>query len=309
VGDFDADGTDDLFLATGSAWYYAPAGNAEWRFLNAATDTLDQLLLGDFDGDGRTDVVAIHNGQFVISFGGISAWEVLNTDPTSGRLLLLPSAVTSMAVGDFDGDGHADIFYADGTTWWLSYGGNSPFLAVNTSSFRRQDVRFGDFDGDGATDVFGVVSNGQFNTWSYSGSAVGPWADGYLRPALTDTVDSLVVADFDGDGRADVATMSAPDLNIVTQDPLLVDLTGWNWAFSYDGVQDWQSHQITPTGQCSLSGFSAPQLNVGFLVGVGRFGGNRASDLLLWGTDGNNNLCIVPGGTGPAKRQSRQDMR
>jgi hypothetical protein len=118
--------------------------------------------------------------------------------------------------------------------------------------------------------VFGVVSNGQFNTWSYSKSAVGPWADGYLRPALTDTVNSLVVADFDVDGRADAAMLSAPDLTIITQDSLVVDLTGWTWAFSYDGVQDWQSHQITPTSECSLSGFSAPELNVGFLVGVGR---------------------------------------
>ena len=32
-------------------------------------------------------------------------------------------------------------------------------------------------------------------------------------------------------------------------------------------------------------------------------------DIPIWGIDGNNNLCIVPGRTGPAQRQSRQDMR
>lgn len=47
--------------------------------------------------------------------------------------------------------------------------------------------------------------------------------------------------------------VSSPDLNIINLDPLVADFTDWNWAFSYDGVQDWQSHQITPTSQCSLS--------------------------------------------------------
>ncbi len=30
VGDFDGDGKDDLFLATGAAWYYSSAGISEW---------------------------------------------------------------------------------------------------------------------------------------------------------------------------------------------------------------------------------------------------------------------------------------
>ena len=38
VGDFDGDGRQDLFLATGAAGYYAPAGQAEWRYLNPQTD-------------------------------------------------------------------------------------------------------------------------------------------------------------------------------------------------------------------------------------------------------------------------------
>jgi hypothetical protein len=41
VGDFDGDGADDLFLATGAAWYYSPAGRAEWRFLSSKKDTID----------------------------------------------------------------------------------------------------------------------------------------------------------------------------------------------------------------------------------------------------------------------------
>jgi hypothetical protein len=255
------------------------------------------LLLGDLDGDGRTDIVAILDGQFVISWGGISAWEVLNPDPTGGRLLLLPSAVTAMAVGDFDGNGIADIFWADRQTWWISYGGNTPFAPVNASSFLRTDLRFGDFDGDGATDVFGVVSNGQFNTWSYSKSATGSWADGYLQPALTNTVDGLVVADFNGDGFADVAAnCDGPAC----------------WRISYGGFQDWTS--VSPQN----SGLVGPEF-----VAVGHFLGHSAADVLTWNlynsvdntaicdanVGQNTHFCISQAAIFPSTIYSRQDMR
>src|SRR5262249_14738494 len=81
VGDFDGDGQDDLFLATGNSWLYSPGGQREWRYLNSAPDTIDQLLFGDFDGDGRTDVVAMRNGKLFVSWGGISAFDPLNPNP------------------------------------------------------------------------------------------------------------------------------------------------------------------------------------------------------------------------------------
>jgi len=149
VGDFDGDGTDDLFLATGAGWYFASGGQAEWRFLSAKVETIDRLLFGDFDGDGRTDVFTQQGRDWLVSWGGVSPWEKINESAAQ---------IADLAIGDFDGDGRADVFYADGQNWWISSGGNTPFKLFDNSSFRVPDLRFGDFNGDGKTDVFGLVS-------------------------------------------------------------------------------------------------------------------------------------------------------
>jgi hypothetical protein len=267
----------DVLLATGAAWYYSPGGVAEWRFLNGAkTDTVDRLLFGDFDGDGRTDILAKNGRNLMVSWGGASDWEKINE---------IDAPISDLAVGNFVGDQRADIFYADGQQWFVSDAGVGPFVPVQTSSFRVRNLRFGDFDGDGRTDVLGVVSG----AWMVSYSAASNWI--LLRPRLTDTVDNLVVADFDGDGRADVATSS----------PILGGLLGWNWMFSHNGVGDWASHRITPTGVCSNASVALASA-----AGIGFFLGTHKADVLLWQ---DRDLCIVPGGMGAAQRQSRQEMR
>jgi len=293
VGDFDGDGVDDVFLATGAAWYYSPRGKAEWRYLaGGRTDRIESLLFGDFDGDGRTDVVGKNGNDLMVSWGGISAWERLNT--TS-------APISDLAIGDFNDDGFADILWADGTTanWYRSSAGSGPFLLANTSSRRVSELRFGHFSicgGGHETDVFGM--NG--GRWSVSCGAISPWAS--LLVSLTNSIDnSLFVADFDGNGYAGVAR-ATPPINLVN------GVIGWMWQLSPDGTQDWSSHQnyVTSTSACNLT---FPDVWNAGVVGIGRFDETKKSDILLWGDAYHNNFCIVPGGTGSAQRQSRQDMR
>jgi uncharacterized protein YaiE (UPF0345 family) len=199
VGDFDGDGKDDLFLATGAAWYYSPAGKVEWHFLNARKETLGALLFGDFDGDGRTDVFTLQGRDWFVSWGGTSPWEKINESS---------APFADLAVGDFDGDGKSDIFYSDGHGWYVSSGGTGLLKRFQTSSFHVHDLRFGDFNHDGKTDVLGVVSG----AWQVSYGAKSSWTR--LRSKLTDTVSGLMIADFDGDGKADIATIQGGSLKV-----------------------------------------------------------------------------------------------
>ncbi len=265
VGDFDGDGNQDLFLATGAAWYYAPAANAEWRFLNAQTDKIDKLLFGDFDADGRTDVFTQHASNWDVSWGGASRWETINVSwPILGNA----------AIGDFIGDERDDIFYADGRTWYVSDGAAGQFIPLDASSFRVPNLRFGDFDANGKTDVFSVVS-GQ---WMVSYGGMSGWTR--LRAKLTDSVVYLIVADFNGDRRDDIAIPS-------------VGSGGWRLNVSYSGTGNW-----SPLRTYDLSSFS--------IAAIGRFDGNTTEDILLWKGD---YLEISAGGLGTPQRQSRQDMR
>ena len=192
VGDFDGDGLDDLFLATGKAWYYSPAGIGEWRFLNAQTDGIGSLLFGDFDGDGRADVFTQHGSDWVVSWGGASKYEKIN---------LAAQGLSAVAIGYFDDDKRADVFYANGHEWFISRGGVGQITHFAFDTHRVSDLRFGDFNADGKTDIFGVVGA----DWAVVFGGKNTWSP--LRPKLTDSVAGLMVADFNGDGRADVARL------------------------------------------------------------------------------------------------------
>jgi hypothetical protein len=192
-----------------------------------------------------------------------------------------------MAVGDFVGDRRPDIFFADGQQWYVSDSGTAPFVVTQTSSFRVANLRFGDFDDDGKTDVFGIVSG----KWQYSKSAMGYWTP--LRNAMVSNINSLVVADFNGDGVADVGANC--------DDPGC-------WRISYGGFQDW-----TPIPQ--------PEGLVGVpLVGVGHFQGHISTDVLSWNVRNqywmcnpkfgqDTQFCISYAAITPLQQYSTQDMR
>jgi hypothetical protein len=209
VGDFDGDGRDDIFLANGTAWWYSSAGFTEWRFLRASPHRIKDLRFGRFDADSRTDVL-FAAGDWYVSSGG---------QGTPSRLRTGDARLTDCVFGDLNGDGITDALRANGTTWSIAYGAKGSWVPVRNSALMAANLRAGDFNGDKRDEIFTWATG-----WTLWSPATNIDSRDQRKPTGPVDMASLVVADFDGDGLADVAQ---------------TDGNGWRWIRSGSGIHTW----------------------------------------------------------------------
>jgi hypothetical protein len=241
VCDFDGDGRDDLFLATGQSWWYSSAARSHWAFLNKSATRLQEVALGYFDDDDRCDVFTRSGNEWRISSGGTGQWTRIETSS-------VPFA--ELRFGDFNGDGRTDVFRANGSQWFFAAPGIHGWRALATSSARVGALRLGHFDGDQVTDVLAIVG-GQ---WAVSWGGVTSWQP--INARLSSALASFVIADVEGDGIDDV---------------LLYDSGAGRWRLSRDGRGGWETLDIAR---------SIGHFNFGTLF-WGRFDAGPGADALV----------------------------
>jgi len=169
----------------------------------------------------------------IVLFGSLGAIALdARTQESAARfdapVVVTDSARRITALLDFDGDG-----FLDAAGWWqhatnafkvstwrndgeggLDLGWEA--TTTSSSTYTLKDLATGDLDGDGYDDL--VFASGGISDVVYYYLADG--AGGFAFPAAwwvpaVGTVTDLLIADFDGDGRADVAhTTGADDLRI-----------------------------------------------------------------------------------------------
>ena len=170
----------------------------------------------DFDGDGRTDysIVRFPSGTGVAP---LTYWTLNSTNGVEVYNQAGTDANTDFpAPGDYDGDGRDDFaVYRDGAT----AGAQSAYYIIKSSDGTFQYYAWGvsgdetvarDYDGDGITDV-AVFRRGA------TAAAQAFW---YIRQSATNTalivpfgvtgngttsLDAAIPADYDGDGKFDIA--------------------------------------------------------------------------------------------------------
>ena len=245
--DFDGDGRSEIPVAspwgigvlelTGDTLSSPVMAANGTRFGGWLLNTADNKLeaTGDFDGDGRHEIlIASPWGIAVLRQSG-GTFEQLMIAPNGTRFggWLLNTADNRFGpVGDFDGDGRTEIFIS--SPWGigilkLSGSTFSPLMmAPNGTRFggwllNTADNRFGpvgDMDGNGRAELLvtspwgiGLVgfAGGTLNaiTMAPNGTRFGGW--------LLNTADNHAhtLADYDGDGRAELLITSPWGLGIL----------------------------------------------------------------------------------------------
>ncbi|HEX4322708.1 MAG TPA: FG-GAP-like repeat-containing protein [Acidobacteriaceae bacterium] len=214
-GDFNGDGIADL--AVGNSRDNTVSiflGNLDGTFTATATmlavNAPGMLVAADFNQDGKLDLAVPSNtssGAMTIFLG--------NGNGTFTQAATSPAVLnwTDLTVaGDFNRDGIPDLAVASqpaGIISMLLGNGDGTFSSsqITTSTGCISGLAPGDFNGDGKTDL-AVASDCEFNNGNpvliLLGNGDGTFPS-VVTPQLTAAAESVVVADFNGDGKADLA--------------------------------------------------------------------------------------------------------
>jgi hypothetical protein len=194
VGDFDGDGKDDILwrnALSGENYVYLMNGltiKATEGFVRTVADQNWQVVgVADFDGDGKTDILwrnTITGQNYVYPMDGTTI------KASEGFIRSVADTTWEVkGVGDFDGDGKADIVWRNSTS-----GQNYLYLMDGTTikptegylrtvaDLNWQIAAVGDYDGDGKSDLlWRNVSTGQNYLYPMDGTTIKP-TEGFLRP-------------------------------------------------------------------------------------------------------------------------------
>jgi hypothetical protein len=238
AGDFNGDGRPDLAVVNGgdntvsvllnTTPFKSLAASFAAQQTFAVGHFPDSVQVADFNGDGRPDLVVANKQDDMVSV-------LLDTTPfrsgmpsfAAQQTFQVGHAPASVSFGDINDDGRPDLVTADNGDNAVSVLLNTTPVGASSASFAPKEfflvgtnpvaVAVADLDGDGRPDL--AVTNASGKSVSV---LVNTTPDGdplpFFAPQQTFAVGngpiSVVAADFNADGRPDLAVVNQADQTV-----------------------------------------------------------------------------------------------
>jgi FG-GAP-like repeat/FG-GAP repeat len=222
VADFNGDGNLDLAIAASFEAIFLGNGNGTFTSGDSYLGGTLLSVPGDFNGDGKPDLAT---GNSVLLGNGDGTFQG-NPAVIAGGYVLF-AGVT----GDFNGDGIPDIAVTNGsipingvlgTSVYVLLGdGTGKFLVTNSYdlSLPTEAIATSDLNGDGKLDLVVISGGNNGNPWTLNvllGNGDGSFGSplSFAQGVPINDNAQIVIADFNGDHKPDLAVLSNGELAI-----------------------------------------------------------------------------------------------